>query len=62
MLAVDFFHVGCAVTLRQLYVLFVLNLGRVKEPRASVFASSPHTDGRWSQPLGAIGSPRDTAR
>jgi hypothetical protein len=24
MLAVNFFHVGCAVTLRRLYVLFVL--------------------------------------
>jgi hypothetical protein len=27
MLAVDFFHVDCAVTLRRLYVLFALKVG-----------------------------------
>jgi hypothetical protein len=27
MLAADFFHVDCAVTLRQLYVLFALEVG-----------------------------------
>jgi hypothetical protein len=34
MLAIDFFHVDCAVTLR-LYVLFVLEVGDRARPRRS---------------------------
>jgi hypothetical protein len=28
MLAVDFFHVDCAVTLKRIYVLFAMEVGR----------------------------------
>jgi hypothetical protein len=45
MLAVDFFHVDCAVTLRRLYVLFALEVG---DRYLHVVGVTGHPDGPWT--------------
>jgi putative transposase len=45
MLACDFFHVDCAVTLQRIYVFFVLE---VTNRRGHVLGTTTNPDGRWT--------------
>jgi putative transposase len=45
MLACDFFHVDCAVTLKRIYVFFVLELA---SRSVHLLGMTPNPDGRWT--------------
>jgi hypothetical protein len=45
MLACDFFHVDCAVTLQRIYVFFVVEVGNRS---VHLLGTTTNPDGRWS--------------
>ena len=45
MLAVDFFHVDCAITLKRIYVFFALKVG---SRYVHVLGTTSHPTGAWT--------------
>lgn len=58
MLACGFFHAGCAVTMRRLYVFFVIGVGT---RHVRVRGVTAHPDGAWPHRARNLRPPDDDA-